>query len=77
MRELRAKATKAKKDTAIDAAAMPVNSPTPQFDTQSSTMVAADDDADIRRYARVYLPVESTNHFHYILSFNKDENFNL
>ena len=50
--ELKAKAAKARKDIPIDALAISVNSSFPQFDCQSSTRVAADDDADIRRYAR-------------------------
>lgn len=53
MRELRAKARKAKNDMAIDALAIIVNSSAPQLEIQSSTLVAAEDDADIRRYARI------------------------
>ena len=49
MRELKAKAIKAKKDILTEAIAISVNSSFPQFDTQSSTLVAADDDADINR----------------------------
>jgi len=49
MSELTAKATKARKDIPIEAVAISVNSSFPQFDIQSSTRVAADDDADIRR----------------------------
>ena len=49
MRELRENARKAKNDIPIDALAISVNSSFPQFNTQSSTLVAADDDADIRR----------------------------
>lgn len=48
-----AKAAKASKDIAIDTLAVSVNLSSPQFDTQSSTLVAAADDADIRRYARI------------------------
>lgn len=34
-----------------EAVAISVNSSFPQFDCQSSTLVAADDDAEMRRYA--------------------------
>lgn len=53
MRELKAKAAKAKNDIPTDALAISVNSSFPQFDCQSSTRVAADEDADIRRYANI------------------------
>lgn len=49
MRELKAKATKAKNDIAMDAVAINVNSSLPQLEIQSFTLVAAEDDADIRR----------------------------
>lgn len=49
MRELEAKAKKARKDSATDARAMSGNLSLPQFDSQSSTRVAADEDADITR----------------------------
>lgn len=49
MIELRANATKAKNDIPIEAVAIWVKSSFPQFDTQSSTLVAAEDDADINR----------------------------
>lgn len=49
MREESANARKAKKEIPIDAVAICVNSSFPQFDTQSSTLVAAEDDADINR----------------------------
>lgn len=48
-----AKAMKAKKDMAMEALAMSVNLSLPQFAFQSSRRVAAEDDADIRRYARI------------------------
>lgn len=54
MSELKANATNARKDIPIDAVAISVNWSFPQFDTQSSTLVAAEDDADTRRYARIY-----------------------
>lgn len=49
MRELVAKAMKARNAMAIDAVAINVNWSLPQFEIQSSTLVAADDDADIKR----------------------------
>ncbi|GKB36141.1 hypothetical protein Tco_0881083 [Tanacetum coccineum] len=49
MIELRANATKAKNDIPIEAVAICVKSSFPQFETQSSTLVAAEDDADINR----------------------------
>lgn len=49
MIEVIAKAMKAKKDMAIEAVAINVNSSFPQFNIQSVTLVAAEDDADIRR----------------------------
>lgn len=49
MRELAAKATKARKDIHTDALAISGNLSLPQLDCQSSTRVAADDDAEIRR----------------------------
>ena len=49
MRELAAKATNAVKDSPTDALAISVNLSFPQLDSQSSTRVAADDDADMRR----------------------------
>jgi hypothetical protein len=51
MRELKAKARKARKDIAIEALAISVNSSFPQFETQSSTRVTAAVEADISRYA--------------------------
>jgi len=51
MRELMAKVRKAKKAIMIDALAFSVNSSFPQFSSQSTTLVEADEDADIRRYA--------------------------
>lgn len=53
MIELKANAAKARKDIAIDALAISVNESFPQFDAQSSTLVAAEEDADIRRYASI------------------------
>lgn len=53
MIELKAKAMKARKDSAIDALAISVNASFPQFDAQSSTLVAEEDDADIIRYASI------------------------
>lgn len=47
---MKAKATKARKDIHTDALAISGNLSSPQLDFQSSTLVAADDDADIRRY---------------------------
>lgn len=44
-----ANAINARNDILIDAVAISVNSSFPQFDTQSATLVAAEDDADIRR----------------------------
>lgn len=49
MRELTANARKAKNDIPIEAVAICVKSSFPQFDTQSSTLVAAEDDAEIKR----------------------------
>lgn len=49
MRELMAKAIKARNDIAIETLAINVNSSFPQLDIQSSTLVAAEDDADISR----------------------------
>lgn len=53
MRELKAKATNARKAIPTDALAISVNSSFPQFDCQSSTRVAADEAADMRRYASI------------------------
>lgn len=53
MRELKAKATKAMKDIATAAPAISGNLSAPQLDFQSSIRMAADDDADIRRYVRI------------------------
>lgn len=53
MRELTAKAIKARKAIATEALAIFVNSSFPQLDCQSSTRVAADEAADIRRYASI------------------------
>lgn len=50
MRELKAKATKARKDNATDALAISGKGSLPQLDCQSSTRTAAEDDADMRRY---------------------------
>lgn len=69
MSELIAKATKARKAIPIEAVAISVNSSFPQFDTQSSTRVAADDDADIRRYARTYTSICHKN----VMIFNIKE----
>lgn len=49
MRELKANATKARKAIPTDALAIIVNSSFPQLDCQSSTRLAADEDADMRR----------------------------
>lgn len=46
---------KARKANAIEALAISVNSSFPQFDCQSSTLVAADDADDIKRYAKTCL----------------------
>lgn len=48
-----AKATKAKNAIATEALAIIVNSSFPQLDCQSSTRVAAADEADINRYASI------------------------
>lgn len=48
-----AKAMKAKNEMAIEALAINVNSSFPQFVIQSVTLVAADEDADIKRYAKI------------------------
>lgn len=53
MRELKAKATKAAKPKPTDAVASSGNLSAPQFDFQSSTLVAADDPDDIRRYVSI------------------------
>lgn len=53
MIELKANEMKARKDIAIDALALIVNSSSPQVDVHPSTLVAAEDDADIIRYARI------------------------
>lgn len=66
MRELSAKATKARKAMLTEAVAISVNSSFPQFDCQSSTRVAADDDAEMRRYAstcKVNQHHKSTMHY--------------
>lgn len=52
-REAKAKATKATKDKATDAFAMLGNLSSPQLDSQSEALVAADDAADIRRYVKI------------------------
>lgn len=52
MSELMAKAMKARNAIPTEALAISVNLSFPQFDCQSSTRVAADEDADIRRYAK-------------------------
>jgi len=71
MSELIAKATKARKAIPIEAVAISVNSSFPQFNIQSSTRVAADDDDDIRRYART-----CTSIFHKdVMIFNKKKGF--
>ena len=49
MIELKAKARNATKDNPTDALAISGNSSSPQLDCQSYTLVAADDEADIRR----------------------------
>ena len=54
MIETKAKARKARKDIQTDAVAISGNMSSPQLDFQSSTRVAADDDADIRRYVIPY-----------------------
>lgn len=51
MIELTANAKNARNETLMDAVAISVNSSLPQFDTQSSTLVADADEADINRYA--------------------------
>ena len=61
MSELEANAANARKDIHIDAVAIRVNWSLPQFDTQSSTLGAAEDDADNRRYARIY---DNQIHYH-------------
>jgi hypothetical protein len=61
MSELIAKAEKARKDIPIETVAISVNSSFPQFDCQSSTRVAAEDDADIRRYATTYTSICTQN----------------
>ena len=68
MSELKAKAAKAKKAIIIEALAISVNSSFPQFDCQSSTLVAAQDDADTKRYART-CPADFTTKI--ILIINK------
>lgn len=55
MSELKAKAAKATKDTPTDALAIAGNLSLPQLDIQSSTRVKADDDAETRRYANIYV----------------------
>lgn len=69
MRELKAKAIKAKKDILTEAVAISVNSSFPQFDTQSSTLVAADDDADINRYANICQLYHITKIYHFYFLF--------
>jgi hypothetical protein len=61
MSELIAKAEKARKDIPTETVAISVNSSFPQFDCQSSTRVAAEDDADIRRYATTYTSICTQN----------------
>lgn len=70
MRELTENARKAKNDIPIDALAISVNSSFPQFNTQSSTLVAADDDADIRRYARI-CQIKPSNKVNHVIPPNK------
>lgn len=53
MKELNAKERNARKEMATDAVAIVGNWSLPQLDIQSSTLVAAEDDADIRRYASI------------------------
>lgn len=53
MTELKAKATKATKPKPTDAVASSGNLSAPQFNFQSSTLVAADDPDDIRRYVSI------------------------
>lgn len=52
---------KARNDIPIDELAINVNSSPPQLEIQSSTLVAADEDADIRRYARIWYKREKHN----------------
>lgn len=63
MRELKANAKNARNDMLIDALAISVNSSLPQFETQSSTLVAAEEDVDIRRYARTCQSERHTLYF--------------
>lgn len=63
MRELIAKAIKARKDIAIDALAITGNSSFPQLDVQSSTLVAAEEEADISKYARICFDTKTQNFF--------------
>lgn len=51
MRELRANARKARKDTATEPLAMLGKGSVPQLDTQSPMRAVAEDDDEIRRYA--------------------------
>uniref|UniRef100_M0ZIE7 UPF0497 membrane protein n=1 Tax=Solanum tuberosum TaxID=4113 RepID=M0ZIE7_SOLTU len=50
MSELKAKAANERKDNATEMLAISGNLSLPQLDCQSSMRVAAEDDADIRRY---------------------------
>lgn len=54
MRELIAKAMKARNAITMEALAFSVNLSFPQFDSQSLTLVAALEDADTNRYATTY-----------------------
>lgn len=51
MIELIEKAEKAKKDIVIEMTIRPVNLSLPNMETQSSLQLAADDEADISKYA--------------------------
>jgi len=61
MSELIAKAPKDRNDIPTETVAISVNSSFPQFDCQSSTLVAAEDDADIKRYATTYSSICTQN----------------
>ena len=66
MRELKAKASEATKDSTTDVLAIAGNWSLPQLDIQSSTRVKADDDAETRRYAITYNKTTGT---YYLLGY--------
>lgn len=62
MRALRAKARKARNDTATEPVAMSGKGSLPQLDTQSPVRAVAEDDDEIKRYANIYNQQRETTH---------------